>query len=152
RDLQLSIRWLLQMCLRYMPSGAQNYSGEGAQAGGQAKREKPPLPKAIPEDVQTAVERWPDIVANTAMPMRQYLRDAHLTLGGDSRLLIMVEDGLASDYFLKQEGHREILEQTLSDAVGKEIDVTIQTVQSREAFEQNYVDLSQLIHMEIEEE
>lgn len=74
-----------------------------------------------------------------------------MTLGGDSRLLVMVEDGLASDYFLKQEGHREILEQMLSDAVGKEIDVTVQTVQSREVFEQNYVDLSQLIHMEITE-
>lgn len=133
-------------------SGAFGSGGEDAQTVGQAKKERPPLPKAIPEDVQAAVERWPDIVANTAMPMRQYLREAHLTLGGDSRLLVMVEDGLASDYFLKQEGHRELLEQMLSDAVGKEIDVTVQTVQSRETFEQNYVDLSQLIHMEIEEE
>lgn len=132
--------------------GASDDSGESMQTKGQAKKERPPLPKAIPEDVQAAVERWPDIVANTAMPMRQYLRAAHLTLGGDSRLLVMVEDGLASDYFLKQEGHRELLEQMLSDAVGKEIDVTVQTVQSRESFEQNYVDLSQLIHMEIEEE
>lgn len=132
--------------------GALSESGESVQAQGQGKKERPPLPKAIPEDVQTAVERWPDIVANTAMPMRQYLRAAHLTLGGDSRLLVMVEDGLASDYFLKQEGHRELLEQMLSDAVGKEIDVTVQTVPSRESFEQNYVDLSQLIHMEIEEE
>lgn len=130
---------------------AQYESGEKVQTV-QAKAERPPLPKAIPEDVQAAVERWPDIMANTAMPMRQYLREAHLTLGGDSRLLIMVEDGLASDYFLKQEGHREILEQILAEAVGKEIDVTIQTVQSREIFEQNYVDLSKLIHMEIEEE
>lgn len=130
--------------------GVPGGSGEYAQP--QAKKERPPLPKAIPEDVQAAVERWADIVANTAMPMRQYLREAHLTLGGDSRLLVMVEDGLASDYFLKQEGHRELLEQMLSDAVGKEIDVTVQTVQSRETFEQNYVDLSQLIHMEIEEE
>ncbi len=132
--------------------GAQGGSGENAQPQGTAKKERPPLPKAIPEDVQAAVERWPDIVANTAMPMRQYLQAAHLTLGGDSRLLVMVEDGLASDYFLKQEGHRELLEQALSDAVGKQIDVTVQIVQSREAFERNYVDLSQFIHMEIEEE
>lgn len=129
------------------PGGA-----ESPQTPIQTKKDRPPLPKAIPEDVQAAVERWPDLVANTAMPMRQYLRAAHLTLGGDSRLLVMVEDGLASDYFLKQEGHRELLEQMLSDAVGKEIDVTVQTVQSKESFEQNYVDLSQLIHMEIEEE
>lgn len=132
--------------------GAWNKNEEEMQTAAQTKREKPSLPKAIPEDVQAVVERWSDIVANTAMPMRQYLRAAHLTLGGDSRLLVMVEDGLASDYFLKQEGHKEILEQVLSDAVGKEIDVTVQTVKNREAFEQNYVDLSQLIHMEIEEE
>ncbi|MDE7231551.1 MAG: DNA polymerase III subunit gamma/tau, partial [Lachnospiraceae bacterium] len=115
-------------------------------------KERPPLPKAIPEDVQEAVERWQDIVASSAMPMKQYLKEARLSLGGDNKLLIVVEDGLASDYFLKQEGHKELLEQMLSEAVGKEIAVTIQTIASRDAFEQNYVDLSQLIHMEIEEE
>ncbi len=40
----------------------------------------------------------------------------------------------------------------LADVAGKEIDVTIQTVPDRETFEHNYVDLSQLIHMDIEEE
>lgn len=40
----------------------------------------------------------------------------------------------------------------MADLTGKEIDVTIQTVPDRETFEHSYVDLSQLIHMEIEEE
>lgn len=136
-------------------AGARGYAGEGAlgsSAGAQTVKERPPLPKAIPEDVQAVVDRWQDIVLSASMPMKQYLRDAHLSLGGDSRLLIVVEDGLASDYFLRQEGHKELLEQMLADAVGKEIDVTIQTVQDKETFELNYVDLSQLIHMEIEEE
>lgn len=115
-------------------------------------KERLPLPKAIPEDVQAAVERWQDIVAGADMPMKQYLKEARLSLGGDSRLLIVVEDGLASDYFLRQEGHKELLEQMLADMTGREIDVTVQTVPDRETFEQSYVDLSQLIHMEIEEE
>lgn len=115
-------------------------------------KERPPLPKAVPEDVQAAVERWQDVVANAAMPMKQYLKEAHLSLGGDSRLLVVVEDGLASDYFLRQEGHKELLEQLLADLTNREIDVTIQTVPDRESFERSYVDLSQLIHMEIEEE
>lgn len=138
-----------------MPAGAQRYAGEGtfdSQVGVQAVRERPPLPKAIPEDVQAVVDRWQDIVMNAAMPMKQYLRDARLSLGGDSKLLVVVEDGLSSDYFLRQEGHKELLEQMLADATGKEIDVTVQTVPNRETFEQNYVDLSQLIHMDIEEE
>ncbi len=86
------------------------------------------------------------------MPMKLYLKDAKLSLGGDNKLTIVVEDGLASDYFLKQEGHKEILVQILSEAVGKEIDVTIVSVPDQNAFVQNYVDLSQVIHMEIEEE
>ena len=136
-------------------AGAQGYVGDGVSqgtAGMQAGKERPPLPKAIPEDVQAVVDRWQDIVLNAAMPMKQYLRGARLSLGGDSRLLVVVEDGLASDYFLRQEGHKELLEQMLADAVGKEIDVMVQTVPDRETFEQNYVDLSQLIHMDIEEE
>ena len=136
-------------------AGTQTYAGEGGMggaAGGQTVKERPPLPKAIPEDVQAVVDRWQDIVLNAAMPMKQYLREARLSLGGDSRLLVVVEDGLASDYFLRQEGHKELLEQMLADAAGKEIDVTVQTVPDRETFEQNYVDLSQLIHMDIEEE
>ena len=84
--------------------------------------------------------------------MRLYLKNARLSLGGDNKLIIVVEDGLASDYFLRQEGHKELLIQTLSEAVGKEIDVTIQSVPDQNTFVQNYVDLSQVIHMEIEEE
>ena len=82
----------------------------------------------------------------------RYLRGAGLSLGGDNKLMIVVEDGLASDYFLKQEGHKEQLVQMLSEAVGKEIDVTIQSVPDRNVFAQNYVDLSQMIHMDIEVE
>ncbi len=145
----------LENGIALMPADAQGYAGAGVpdgRAGTQTVKERPPLPKAIPEDVQAVVDRWQDIVANASMPMKQYLRDARLSLGGDSRLLVVVEDGLASDYFLRQEGHRELLEQMLADAAGKEIDVTVQTVPDRETFEQNYVDLSQLIHMDIEEE
>ena len=116
------------------------------------KKERPPMPKAIPEDVQAVVDRWPAIVEQMAMPMKRYLREAGLSLGGDNKLMIVVEDGLASDYFLKQEGHRELLVQTLSESVGKEIDLTIQSVPDRDVFVQNYVDLSQIIHMDIEEE
>ncbi len=145
----------LENGIALIPADAQGYAGTGVpdgQAGTQTVKERPPLPKAIPEDVQAVVDRWQDIVANAAMPMKQYLRDARLSLGGDNRLLVVVEDGLASDYFLRQEGHRELLEQMLADAAGKEIDVTVQTVPDRETFERNYVDLSQLIHMDIEEE
>ena len=136
-----------------MPAGVTGYGGEGAvagQTGVPVMRERPPLPKAIPEDVQIAVERWQEIVSGASMPMKQYLKEARLSLGGDNKLMVLVEDGLASDYFLKQEGHKELLTQMLSDAVGKEIEVTVQGIQSKEDFALNYVDLSQIVHMDIE--
>lgn len=126
--------------------------GSGTQMAAGTPVERPPLPKAIPEDVQAVVDKWATIVGQTSMPMKQYLKDAGLSLGGDNKLMIVVEDGLASDYFLKQEGHKELLVQTLSEAVGREIEVTIQSVPNRNAFVQNYVDLSQVIHMDIEVE
>lgn len=126
--------------------------GSGTQMAAGTPVERPPLPKAIPEDVQAVVDKWATIVGQTSMPMKQYLKDAGLSLGGDNKLMIVVEDGLASDYFLKQEGHKELLVQTLSEAAGREIEVTIQSVPNRNAFVQNYVDLSQVIHMDIEVE
>ena len=40
----------------------------------------------------------------------------------------------------------------LSDFSSKEIEVTIQTVESSREFEDNYVDLGKVINMEIDEE
>ena len=140
-----------------VPAGAAYSDGNvGAYGSGMAEaaaaKECPPLPAAIPEDVQEAVNRWPAIVGQMSMPMKQYLKNANLSLSGDNKLMIVVEDGLAYDYFTKQEGHKELLSRMVSEAVGKEIDVIIQSVPDKNTFVQNYVDLSQIIHMEIEEE
>ena len=140
-----------------VPAGAVYSDGNaGAHGGGMAEattvKERPPLPAAIPEDVQEAVNRWPAIVGQMSMPMKLYLKNANLSLSGDNKLMVVVEDGLAYDYFTKQEGHKELLSRMVSEAVGKEIDVMIQSVPDKNTFVQNYVDLSQIIHMEIEEE
>ena len=134
-----------------MPAGTPGVQG-GAPGG--AARPKPELPKAIPEDVQEIVRKWPAIVGNAENPMKMYLKNARLSLGGDNKLMVVLEDGLASDYF-KGEAHeqnKQQLEALLSDFSGKEIEVTIQTVESNRQFEDNYVDLSKVINMEIDEE
>ena len=131
-----------------MPAGAQ-----GVPQAGVAKP-KPQLPKAVPEDIQEIVRKWPAIVGNAENPMKMYLKNARLSLGGDNKLMVVLEDGLASDYF-KGEAHeqnKQQLEMLLSDFSSKEIEVTIQTVESSREFEDNYVDLSKVINMEIDEE
>ena len=126
-------------------------SGAGASPGIQ-KKPRPELPKAIPEDVKQIVARWPSIVGNAENPMRIYLKSAKLSLGGDNKLLMVLEDGVASDYFTQHPENKTRLEALLSDFSGKEIEVGIQAVKGQQEFEDNYVDISRLIQMDIEEE
>ncbi len=123
-----------------------------AMAAPTGPQKKPELPKAIPEEVQQIVSQWPAIMANTENPMRLYLKGAKLSLGGDNKLMIVLEDGVKSDYFTENPGHKEQLETVISEYIGKEVEVTLQSVRSRQEFSENYVDLSQIIHMDIEEE
>jgi len=133
-----------------MPAGYEMSVQGGAVTS--MPKEKPKLPKAIPEDVQTIVSKWPAIVGSAENPMKMHLRAAKLSLGGDNRLMVVLEDGIASDYFTKNEHNKQQLELLLSDFVGKEIEVNIQVVGNEREFEASYVDLSRLIQMDIEEE
>lgn len=121
------------------------------QTGG-GSRPKPEMPKAIPEDVRQIVTKWSAIVGSAENPMKTYLKSASLSLGGDNRLTVVLEDGMPSDYFRHHPENQRQLEQLLSDFSGKEIEIEIRTVSGRQEFEQNYVDLSQIVRMEIEEE
>ena len=112
---------------------------------------KPEVPKAIPEDVKHVVQKWPGIVGNATMPLKLYLKNSRLSLGGDNKLMMVVEDGVASDY-LKQEGCKEQVERLIEDYMGKSVEVTIQALDGGRQFENSYIDLSKIINIEIEEE
>ncbi len=124
-------------------------TGEGQTAGAQGLS-KPELPKAIPEDVKAIVAKWPVIAGSADNPMKSYLKNARLSLGGDNKLMVVLEDGLASDYFIQHPENRQQLEALLSDFSGKQIEADFQTVSGQQEFEQSYVDLSKLVQMDIE--
>ena len=111
---------------------------------------KPQLPKAIPEDVRYIVSKWPAIVGSADNPMRIYIKDAKLSLGNDNRLTVVLEDGIASDYFTQSPEHKAQLERLLSDFACKEIEVSIKTVKEGGEAAQSFVDLSKLVQMDIE--
>ncbi|MDE5893812.1 MAG: DNA polymerase III subunit gamma/tau [Acetatifactor sp.] len=125
---------------------------QGSTPAGAAPVAKPPLPKAIPDDVREVVSHWPAIVGNAENPMKMYLKNASLSLGGDNRLMVVLQDGVVSDYFTQHPQNKEQLENLIADYLGKEVEVDIQTVGSEREFVENYVDLSEIINMEIEEE
>ncbi len=112
---------------------------------------KPEVPKAIPEEVKQVVQKWPGIVGNAGMPLKLYLKNVRLSLGGENKLMMVVEEGIASDY-LRQEGCKEQVERLIEDYIGKKVEVTIQTLDGGKQFESSYIDLSKIINIEIEEE
>ena len=89
--------------------------GFGQQDGAPMKR--PELPKAIPEDVKEVVGRWAGIINELEQPMKQYMKLARLSLGGDNKLMVVVEDGIVSDY-MKIPEHKERLENVISNSIG----------------------------------
>ena len=110
------------------------------------------LPKAVPEEIKEIVAKWPRVAGSAQQPMKSYLKNARLSLGGDNRLLLVVEDGLASDYFIKEPANKGALEQLLAELKGRQIEVEIRSVRSKQEMESSYVDLTRVIHMDIEEE
>ena len=112
---------------------------------------RPEVPKAIPEDVKQVVQKWPGIVSNAEMPLRLYLKNARLSLGGDNKLMMVVEDGVHYDY-LKQEGCKEQIERLIEDYIGKSVEINLQSLEAGRQFENSYIDLSKIINIEIEEE
>ena len=109
---------------------------------------RPSMPKAIPEDVEQIVKNWNSILPKMSGVVRTYLKAAHLSLGGDDRLMIVLDDPVAAGY-VEEEDHRNEIRQVISDYIEKEVEIQIQQNQSNRPFEESYVDLSQIINMDI---
>lgn len=129
--------------------GINGAAGSGAGAAPRVKQE---LPKALPEDVKRAVSNWQSIAGRAEQPMRLYLQNARLSLGGDDQLVIVLPDGIMSDYFTQEKEHHQQLEALISGFLGKQTEVAVQVLKENVRFTDHYVDLASLINMEIEEE
>ena len=108
-------------------------------------------PKAIPDDIRQVVKSWSSIVRELPGVTATYLRGAHLSLGGENKLMLVFDDDLAYTYVSEERRRTEITER-ISNRIGKEIEVVMQSNDSGRPFEENYIDLEQIVHMDIEVE
>lgn len=135
-------------------NGSVPGNGTAPLQGGERTVGKAELPKAIPEDIQNVVSRWSRIVDETANPMKSYLKNAYPSLSGDGKLLVVVQDGLPSDYIKRQE-NRDQLKAVIGSVTGKDMEIIIQSAENGRNPEDLYPDLTRLvdqtIDMEIEE-
>ena len=140
-----------------MEQGIPNAPAAGRLAdredGAHAQTALPPpskiLPQAVPEDVEQAVQNWRSILQDMSGLMRNYLKKAHLSLGGDNSLLIVLEDEVAQAY-LSAEEHKQELENTISGRIGKMVQVQIQHNDTGRPSGEIYPDLERLLPADIE--
>lgn len=136
-----------------MPASAQPAGGIPARSAAEVKTEVPAIrPNAVPEEIQQVVKNWHRIVPSfEGGLMRSYLNQAHLSLAGDNKLMLVFDDDMAYTY-VSGDSNRKAVSEAISRSIGKEVELLIKENQSGRAFEDNYVDLTKVIHMDVEEE
>jgi len=128
-------------------SSVDGMNGIGGVAGAGAAN-RPPLPKAIPEDVQQVVKNWRSIIQDMPGSVRTFLKSARLSLGGDNALLIVFDDEFAESY-VNSDTHKQELSDVIANKIGKEVEIQIKKNDSQRPFEESYVDIEKMKNMDI---
>jgi DNA polymerase-3 subunit gamma/tau len=131
------------------PAPSDVKAGTAQESAPKPERQRPELPKAVPEDVKELVQRWNQVLADLSGLTRNYLKQAHLSLGGGNVLQIVLEDTVAVA-FLNEESRRAEILQAIEKNTGKQIDITIIANETGQPFGQAFADLEELIQMDIE--
>ena len=137
-------------------SGAGRPAADAAAAGGQPGAGKPVrkvYPKAIPEDVKDIVRNWTKYISQLPPGMtRVSLMQAKHSVGDRGQLVIVFSNYVTADHFLHDEGYRNRLRYFLRQCSGKDVEIEYKALDKGSKFTDNYVDLSDIVRMEIEEE
>lgn len=76
------------------------------------------------------------------------MKKAHLSLGGDNRLMIVFDDPTEADA-VKEEARKKEIEKIISERIDRTVEVSVQLNESERPFDEAYVDLEQIINMDI---
>ena len=121
---------------------------ELARAVVQERRPAPELPRALSEDVKAVAADFRSIAQGASPMLRSYLKKAHLSAGEGDRLLLVLDDEVSAAFVGRQE-HREEIEQLIAQKTGKKMEVDVRRVEAGRRFEDSFVDIEKLIHMDI---
>lgn len=130
----------------------QGGAGGNGSAGAAGRHEKPPLPRALPEELVTVSRNWPKILAEGKNDrMSGYLKGANLSVAEDGTLLIVLANRIAVQQFADgKSAEAEDLSRMLTEATGKEVPWEVRLVDKAEDFQENYWDLADVVNMQID--
>lgn len=121
----------------------ENVGGDNAEV-----REKPKLPRALNEDVKAVVRDFRRMIQDTAPMLRTYLKKARLSAGEGNRLIVVMPDEVSAGVVGTEE-HKEEIRRLIVEKTGKEIELDVRSMETGHRFEDHFVDIENLIHMEI---
>lgn len=111
-------------------------------------KKKPELPKALNEDVKAVAKDFRAIITDASPMLRSYLKKARLSAGEGNRLLMVLPDEVSAGV-VDTEDHKEEIKSLIAEKIGKEIELDVRQVESGQRFEDHFVDIENLIHMEL---
>lgn len=122
------------------------YASDAKEAG--EPRPKPELPQALNEDVKAVAKDFRMIINGASPMLRTYLKKARLSAGEGNRLLIVLPDELSASAVATPE-HKEEIQSLIEQKIGKKVEIDVRQMEAGRRFEDNFVDLENLINMEI---
>lgn len=122
------------------------YASDVKEAG--EPKPKPELPQALNEDVKAVAKDFRMIINEASPMLRTYLKKARLSAGEGNRLLIVLPDELSASAVATPE-HKEEIQSLIEQKIGKKVEIDVRQMEAGRRFEDNFVDLENLINMEI---
>ena len=122
------------------------YASDAKEAG--EPKPKPELPQALNEDVKAVAKDFRMIINEASPMLRTYLKKARLSAGEGNRLLIVLPDELSASAVATPE-HKEEIQSLIEQKIGKKVEIDVRQMEAGRRFEDNFVDLDNLINMEI---
>ena len=122
------------------------YASDAKEAA--APNPKPELPQALNEDVKAVAKDFRMIINEASPMLRTYLKKARLSAGEGNRLLIVLPDELSASAVATPE-HKEEIQSLIEQKIGKKVEIDVRQMEAGRRFEDNFVDLENLINMEI---
>ena len=122
------------------------YASDAKEAA--APKPKPELPQALNEDVKAVAKDFRMIINEASPMLRTYLKKARLSAGEGNRLLIVLPDELSASAVATPE-HKEEIQSLIEQKIDKKVEIDVRQMEAGRRFEDHFVDLENLINMEI---
>lgn len=122
--------------------------GQQIHEGAGVVKEKPQLPKAIPEDIKEVAQNFRSIINKAPGLLRTYLTKARVSLGENGRLKLVFSEELDAKLVGEPE-HKTELVQIIEETIGKTIEIEIELLDQGRRFDDVYPDLEKLVNMDI---